>query len=197
MFVVSMSTVDPPKSKRDELLEIASRLFYEQGYHRTGVKQIIDEAGIAKGTFYSHFKSKEALAVAWLKARHHTWNTWMIDFLAEKGGSPVDRLLAAFDFLENWMQSCNYRGCAFVNTLTETPEEESPLRVEIENHKRDLLALIRGLVAAHFANESEDEITQIARTIYVLFEGSLIELQNFREVWPVQAAREQVKRLLK
>jgi len=191
-----MPQVEAAKSKRDELLEIASGLFYEQGYHRTGVKQIIDQAGIAKGTFYSHFKSKEELAVAWLKARHNTWNSWMVDFMAEKGGSPSDRILATFDFLEDWMQSCNYRGCAFVNTLTETPEGDSPLRVEIENHKRDLLAIIRGLVATHFANESEDEITQIARTLYILFEGALIEMQNFRDVWPAQAAREQVRRLL-
>jgi len=152
-----MPQVEAAKSKRDEFLEIASGLFYEQGYHRTGVKQIIDQAGIAKGTFYSHFKSKEELAVAWLKARHNTWNSWMVDFMAEKGGSPSDRILATFDFLEDWMQSCNYRGCAFVNTQTETPEGDSPLRVEIENHKRDLLAIIRGLVATHFSNESEDE----------------------------------------
>jgi AcrR family transcriptional regulator len=191
-----MPQVEAPKSKRDELLEIASRLFYEQGYHRTGVKQIIDDAGIAKGTFYSHFKSKEDLAVAWLKARHNTWNGWMVDFLAENGGSAADRILSTFDFLEAWMQSCNYRGCAFLNTLTETPEEDSPLRVEIENHKRDLLAILRGLVATHFSNETEDEISQIARTIYILFEGALIEMQNFRDVWPVQAAREQVRRLL-
>ena len=191
-----MPQVEAAKSKRDEFLEIASGLFYEQGYHRTGVKQIIDQAGIAKGTFYSHFKSKEELAVAWLKARHNTWNSWMVDFMAEKGGSPSDRILATFDFLEDWMQSCNYRGCAFVNTLTETPEGDSPLRVEIENHKRDLLAIIRGLIATHFANESEDEITQIARTLYILFEGALIEMQNFRDVWPAQAAREQVRRLL-
>ena len=191
-----MPQVEAAKSKRDELLEIASGLFYEQGYHRTGVKQVIDQAGIAKGTFYSHFKSKEELAVAWLKARHNTWNSWMVGFMAEKGGSPSDRILATFDFLEDWMQSCSYRGCAFVNTLTETPEGDSPLRVEIENHKRDLLAIIRGLIATHFANESEDEITQIARTLYILFEGALIEMQNFRDVWPAQAAREQVRRLL-
>jgi hypothetical protein len=120
----------------------------------------------------------------------------MVGFMAEKGGSPSDRILATFDFLEDWMQSCSYRGCAFVNTLTETPEGDSPLRVEIENHKRDLLAIIRGLIATHFANESEDEITQIARTLYILFEGALIEMQNFRDVWPAQAAREQVRRLL-
>ena len=56
--------------KREELIEIASRLFYEQGYGATGIKQVIEEAGIAKGTFYSHFRSKEDLGLEWLKLRH-------------------------------------------------------------------------------------------------------------------------------
>ena len=192
-----MPTVEAPKNKRDELIEIASRLFYEQGYHRTGVKQIIDEAGIAKGTFYSHFKSKEDLAVAWLKARHSTWNGMMEDFLRRiEANDPVGKILAIFDFLENWMPGADYRGCAFLNTLTETPDGDNPLRLEIAGHKRDLLALMRGYVAAHLTKESEDEITQIARSIYILFEGALIEMQNFRDVWPAQAAKTQVQRLL-
>ncbi|MDA9764744.1 MAG: TetR/AcrR family transcriptional regulator [Opitutales bacterium] len=192
-----MPTVEPPKNKRDELVQIASRLFYEQGYHRTGVKQIIDEAGIAKGTFYSHFKSKEDLAVAWLKARHTTWSGMMDEFLGQmEANDPVGKIMAIFDFLENWMPGADYRGCAFLNTLTETPEGESPLRLEIEDHKRGLLALIRGYVAAHRSQESEDEITQIARSIFILFEGALIEMQNFRDVWPAQAAKKQVSRLL-
>jgi len=191
-----MTPVESAKSKRDELLEIASRLFYEQGFNRTGVKQIIDQAGIAKGTFYSHFKSKEDLGLAWLRARHSTWNGWLSDFIAQSKGSPADRIVAIFDFLGDWMQTCDFRGCAFLNTLTETPESDSPLRLEIENHKRDLLAIIRGFVASHFSSESEDEITQIARTIYILFEGALIEMQNFRDVWPAQAAKTQVIRLL-
>ena len=87
------------------------------------------------------------------------------------------------------MPGADYRGCAFLNTLTETPEGESPLRLEIEDHKRGLLALIRGYVAAHRSQESEDEITQIARSIFILFEGALIEMQNFRDVWPAQAAK--------
>ncbi len=191
-----MVPAENTQSKRHELLEIASRLFYEQGYNRTGVKQIIDEAGIAKGTFYSHFKSKEDLGLAWLKARHNAWNNWLSDFMAQSGGSAADRILAIFDFLEDWMPSCDYRGCAFLNTLTETPEKDSPLRLEIENHKRDLLAIIRGSVATHFSSESEAEITQIARTVYILFEGALIEMQNFQDVWPAQVAKTQVARLL-
>ena len=46
--------------RRQELLQIAYRLFTEQGYDNTSVDEIIAAAGIAKGTYYYHFPSKEA-----------------------------------------------------------------------------------------------------------------------------------------
>ena len=46
--------------RRQELLRIAYRLFTEKGYDNTSVDEIIAAAGIAKGTYYYHFPSKEA-----------------------------------------------------------------------------------------------------------------------------------------
>lgn len=45
--------------RKRELLEIAYRLFLSRGYENTSVDDIIDEAGIAKGTYYYYFESKE------------------------------------------------------------------------------------------------------------------------------------------
>ncbi len=47
--------------RRAELLETASRLFAEQGYHRTTVGDVCDTLGVGKGVFYWYFRSKEAL----------------------------------------------------------------------------------------------------------------------------------------
>lgn len=45
--------------RKEELTSIASDLFFSKGYNKTSVQNIIDKAGIAKGTFYHHFKSKD------------------------------------------------------------------------------------------------------------------------------------------
>lgn len=45
--------------KRDEILDVAEKLFARKGYEKTTINNILHELGIAKGTFYYYFKSKE------------------------------------------------------------------------------------------------------------------------------------------
>jgi len=46
---------------RGRLLEAAKKVFSEKGYYNAQVSHIIDEAGVARGTFYLHFRSKEEI----------------------------------------------------------------------------------------------------------------------------------------
>lgn len=48
-------------TRRQELLDIAARLFAERGYRHTTVRDIADAAGILSGSLYHHFDSKEAM----------------------------------------------------------------------------------------------------------------------------------------
>lgn len=47
------------EERRNEILDTAEMLFFAKGYARTTVNDILREIGIAKGTFYYYFKSKE------------------------------------------------------------------------------------------------------------------------------------------
>lgn len=49
---------------RDQLVECAARLFLEKGYNATGINEIINCAGMSKGSFYFYFTSKKDLAIA-------------------------------------------------------------------------------------------------------------------------------------
>src|SRR5437879_7470920 len=46
---------------RERILQAASRLFREHGIAAVGLAKIMGDAGLTVGTFYTHFKSKEAL----------------------------------------------------------------------------------------------------------------------------------------
>lgn len=184
-----------PTTKRDEIILIASDLFYKQGYGATGIKQLIDQAGIAKGTFYSHFASKEILGTEWLCKRHFDWNAWLDEAIKSKRTAQT-KILAAFDFLKKWLEDSEFRGCAFINTMAEIPDASSPMRAETLNHKKQLLTKFQKLVADHSPHTTTDEQEHLGSTIFLLFEGALVESQNFHETWPVLAAQKQVQSLL-
>ena len=44
--------------RRAHLLSASRTVFGRKGYHRTGVADIVTEAGVARGTFYRHFEGK-------------------------------------------------------------------------------------------------------------------------------------------
>ncbi|WP_392564278.1 TetR/AcrR family transcriptional regulator [Orbus wheelerorum] len=62
-----MRTVKTPDVRRAEILAVANNLFQSKGYSKTAVEEIVRQAGIAKGTFYYYFKSKEDILEALTK----------------------------------------------------------------------------------------------------------------------------------
>jgi AcrR family transcriptional regulator len=57
-------TVKAPEERREEIVETADRLFRQHGYAKCSVEMIIREIGVAKGTYYYYFKSKQEILEA-------------------------------------------------------------------------------------------------------------------------------------
>ncbi len=190
-----MSSTPKSSQKKDNLVEIAGDLFYYQGFAATGIKQIIEKAGIAKGTFYSHFESKEELGIAWLQKYYDLWQT-ILDDLNTSDKSPRQKILSLFDTLTEWMNTHDYRGCVFLNTLAELPKPTGEMRKIIRTHKENLRNYIYELTQAHFPDKPKDFSKHKADVIYLFFESALVESQNFREPWPIEVARKETEHTL-
>ncbi len=64
MATVRLTRSERTAQTRRELLDAAQRRFFDDGYHRTTLDDIADEAGYTKGAVYSTFKSKGGLFLA-------------------------------------------------------------------------------------------------------------------------------------
>ncbi|MBY0099665.1 TetR/AcrR family transcriptional regulator [Mesobacillus maritimus] len=53
--------------KQKQIIDVAHKLFLEKGFGQTSIQDILDEAKIAKGTFYKYFKSKNECLIAILE----------------------------------------------------------------------------------------------------------------------------------
>nr|WP_202616761.1 TetR/AcrR family transcriptional regulator [Corynebacterium neomassiliense] len=105
-------------SDRDRVLAAASHLFYSRGIQAVGMDAVRAEAGVPLKRIYANFPSKQDLLLAVL---HHQGDLWRrsLEAAIEAASTPREKLLAVYDFLREWFQEDNFRGCAFINAFGE------------------------------------------------------------------------------
>jgi AcrR family transcriptional regulator len=180
---------------KERILVTATKLFYEQGYNATGINQVLEEAGVAKASLYQHYGSKEELGVAYLKNAREEWFAGLDQALAKKNTS-LERVLACFDFLEYTMRVNNFLGCKFINMMAELASAGTAMRKEIMEHK----AKLRHYMSEHVKEACKEAGTRnagiLSDTIYLLFEGAIVESKITNDTWPIKSARKSAKLLL-
>lgn len=97
LVLLMIATETQHESKR-KLLDAALHVIRSKGYTATRVEDVCEAAGLTKGSFFHHFKSKEELALA--AAEYWNLMTGRLFREAEYHAArdPVDRLLAYVDF---------------------------------------------------------------------------------------------------
>lgn len=88
-----MSDQPPRKGERtrEEILAAAHKLFLENGFHGTSMRQIAQESGTALGGIYNHFANKDEIFVAALMARHPVHE--ILPALSNAEGEDVEMLI--------------------------------------------------------------------------------------------------------
>ncbi len=107
----------PRPSNKAQIVESGLAVFHEFGYHASGVQAVVDHAGVPKGSFYNHFKSKEDLGLEVLKAYWMRFED-LRAALRISDQPPLDRIdahLAAF--------SVDETGCLIGNLTSEMANE--------------------------------------------------------------------------
>ncbi len=69
----------PVKTSTDQMLKAAAKVFYRRGYHAAKVSEITQEAGVAQGTFYLYFPSKEQAFVELMQGFAHSIRSAVLD----------------------------------------------------------------------------------------------------------------------
>jgi TetR/AcrR family fatty acid metabolism transcriptional regulator len=92
------------QDKHHQIIEAAVRVFSRNGYYNSRVSDIAKEAGVASGTIYLYFKTKDAILVTLFREK---MAAWVAHVRAEIAGEPdavakIRRLVALhFGVLEN------------------------------------------------------------------------------------------------
>src|SRR5579872_129575 len=131
---------------RQKLLDVSLKLLREKGYAATSVDSLCDAAGVTKGAFFHHFKSKDALAVA--SAAY--WGECTSAFFAAASyhshNDPLERVLGYLDF----------RKAMLAGTLSEISCLAGTMIQEVYQSHPEIARACEATITDHAANVEKD-----------------------------------------
>jgi TetR/AcrR family transcriptional regulator, transcriptional repressor for nem operon len=196
------STMREKDTKKRELLATGSDLMLCKGYHGTGIQQIVDAAGVPKGSFYNYFKSKEDFVVSAMEYRSREA---IRDFeqALEEGDLPPDqrivgvfqRMIAAFEKKKDYT-----RGCFVGNMCQEMADANIAVAEKAEYlFRRYTAALARCLRELQDSGRSRRvlDADKLAEFIFNSWEGAVLRMKSSRNAQPLNAFVDTLRILLR
>jgi len=178
--------VKDPEVRRQEILEAAGELFNNQGYVNTTVEAIIQQVGIAKGTFYYYFKSKEDI----LDALVHE----MVSQLSEAYKIIADDpKMSAMDKMRQMLRGQSYlqeKESELMESLHRTENRELHERINVEIILK--ISPIFAGVIEQGQKESVFNVENPLQTIQFLLAGSQFLLESGLFKWKEEEQMKQV-----
>lgn len=171
---------------RANLIAVAATLFQRQGYHGTGLTQILEESGAPKGSFYHHFpEGKEQLAEAAVRQAGAevavlVQKSFSQAATFEEGARSMAKAIA------KWFKASDYAaGCPITSVLLETAPQSEALRLAC----KDVFQSWADIVAAQARKHGKDDASDALGAAIVLgLEGAWILSRATRTTKPFEIA---------
>jgi len=188
-------------SKKDHILWAGLEVMKKQGYNGTSVKDIVDAAGVPKGSFYNYFESKESFAVDALEAVATEDYLSNRKLLSTTDKSPLQRLQYYFE--QNGFHACDCEfkvGCFFGNLGQEMSDSNEAIRQKVKQIlKRNTQLFANVLEEAKEAGEIEKtaQTDMIAEFIMNAWEGTLLRMKASRSREPLDTFLNMLPQIVK
>ena len=122
---------------RQRIVEAASRLFHEQGFHATGISTILREAGVNRGSLYHFFPGKDELLIAVLEMYLEQLRPVILEPAEQQASDPIERVLALAAGYRHFLEMTSFAmGCPIGNLALEVADNHAGVRDLIDRNFR-------------------------------------------------------------
>lgn len=190
MKKIILKTQIPKNQIRLKLLETGLRLFAQNGYNGTGIKEIVEAVGVPKGSFYNYFKSKEDFTVDIIGFYSDTLATHWDDLLAKGPADPMAALRSSFEMIISHHEQCEVRtGCLIGNLAAEISEASEVCRQKMHHatmtwKNRISDYILQGQAMGTIRNDIPAIV--LAEFIWNAWEGALLNMKIAKSTVPVK-----------
>lgn len=189
------------KHKREDIISQGQEIFRKNGYHATGLSEILSDCGISKGTFYNYFENKEDFGIACLKNYSSQVSKLIGTYMSFTSQSASKRLSRYFEQLIKINQNeGSNNGCLLMNFSTELAGNESAMAKTVREEFAGWIEQLTPTVEeAQRHGEISDRLSAsvIARMLYYEIYGGFVEMKALHSTKRMQHQLESMFRLLR
>ncbi|WP_458717334.1 TetR/AcrR family transcriptional regulator [Pseudomonas gregormendelii] len=184
---------------RQHLLDTGHRMMAEKGFTSVGLNEILQTAGVPKGSFYHYFKSKESYGQALLEDYFVGYLSDMERRLTLPGLNACERLM---DYWQGWQNRCTLEGhgdeCLVVKLSAEVADLSESMRLTLRDGAERIVARITTCLEQGQLDKSlpDADARQLAETLYQLWLGASLLNKLQRTGQSLQTSMTMTKRLL-
>jgi len=168
----------PRPSAKGKLLEAGLATLHSKGFNGCSIQDITEAAGVPKGSFFNHFKSKDAFA---LEIHQIYCDNFHIEMLHDKASKPLARLRKHFEFLADGYEQWGFeRGCLLGNLRAEMTSDHPQMAVALRQSYEAWTGAVAAVIAAAQADGDVDSrlnAAEIARYLVNAWEGLAMQLK--------------------
>jgi len=158
---------------RARIVAAAGVLFARDGIRGTGVNSIIAASGVAKATFYRHFRSKDELVAAWLESTLGPRSEDVLTAMDEAGSTAAERIDALFDSMTERLEAPDFAGYPFISAALAAPDSPPPVRDLVHRQLGEAREVFRALAVRAAAGDPDS----VAAEIQLLLLGLMIRVR--------------------
>ena len=185
------------EERKNEILDVADELFGKKGFDGTSTNDILEKVGIARGTLYHHFKSKEEIMDALIERYSDRLLGAAQEVAADKNTPLVDRIIRV-------VMSMNLSGGSSEEIMEHIHRPQNALMHQkiqkmIINGLTPILSEIicegieQGVFRTPYPYECMEMVVTYANTI---FDDDMVQMTNEDRATRIQAFIFNVERLL-
>jgi TetR/AcrR family transcriptional repressor of nem operon len=176
----------PRPSVRENIVEAALVEFHQRGFTACSVEDITKAAGVPKGSFYNHFKSKEVLG-AEVVDRYTTGSGWRAEYGPDV--TPLEQLRARFSAMKDTQVEYGFsRGCLIGNMGSELADHSAVIRAQVdtslEGWSDSIADSIRDAQACGELADGRDA-DRLSRFVLNAWEGALLRAKVVKSAEPL------------
>ena len=154
---------------REKIVAAAYQLFARRGIRDVGVDELIRASGVAKATFYRHFRSKDDVVLAFLEQWYLERTVAIENAIARRGTSDEAAMLTIFDVFDDWFREDTAQVSSFLHVLMEMGPDHRLGKASIQylDRTREQIAELAKSAAL---NDPHD----FAWSIHILIKGAIV-----------------------